>query len=190
MFTLPCARERENVRRRQVLDVDVVTDRGAVGRLVVGPIHLDVRGVADRRPQHVRDQMCLGVVVLPGIAACSCDVEVAQAHRAQPIGAAEVADHPIDRELRSAVRVRRQCRRVLRYRDLIGLAVDRRRRGEDEQRDGRGHHRLEQIQGASDVGAVVTLGPGNRLTHERQRGEVQDAIEALAQRTPDGLGVA
>ena len=52
--------EREQMRGGQVLDVDVVADRGAVGRVVVGPVDVDVLGLAAGGAQDVRDQMRLG----------------------------------------------------------------------------------------------------------------------------------
>ena len=41
-------------------------------------------------------------------------------------------------------------------------------------------HRLEQVQRAADVGPVVALGMADGLAHQRQRGEVQHPVEALA----------
>ena len=93
------------MRDRQVLDVDVVADRGAVGRRIVGPVDLDRGRGAERGAQDVRDQVRLGVVVLAEAAARAGDVEVPEADRAQPGGRAEVTDHQVDGELRGAVRV-------------------------------------------------------------------------------------
>ena len=162
------------MRVAEVVDVDVVADRGAVRRRVVGPEDLDVGIDAERRPEDVRDQMGLGIVVLARAVARAGDVEVAQAHRADLVGGAEVADHVVDRQLRRAVRVRRARRRGLGDRDLVGLAVDRAGRGEDEPLHGRVPHRLEQVQRSADVRAVIALGMLHRFADQRERREVQD----------------
>ena len=56
--------QREQVRAAEVLDVDVVAHRGAVGRRVVGAEDRDRLALAGRRLQHERDQVRLGIVVL------------------------------------------------------------------------------------------------------------------------------
>ena len=43
MLARPRARQREDVRGRQILDVDVVANRGAVRGRVVGAVDLDER---------------------------------------------------------------------------------------------------------------------------------------------------
>ena len=50
-------------------------------------------------------------------------------------------------------------------------------------------HRVEQVERADEVAAVVALGELHGLGHEREGGEVQDAVEALGQGVARGLGV-
>ena len=58
-----------------------------------------------------------------------------------------------------------------------GLAVGRGGRGEDQAPDVVRAHRVEQVQRADHVPAPVALGVLDGLAHERERGEVQDAVE-------------
>jgi hypothetical protein len=126
--------------------------------------------------------MGLGLVILARVTRGSGDVEVPQAHRPEPVGEAEVADHPVDGELGGAVGVRRARRGVLADRDLVGLPVDRARRGEHEPCDAGRVHRLEQVERAGHVRAVVALGVAHRLRDERERREMEHAVEPLADR--------
>ena len=42
--------EREDVRVRQIEDVNVIANAGAVGRFVIGPVNFDVRFLSQARP--------------------------------------------------------------------------------------------------------------------------------------------
>ena len=127
--------EREQVRGGEIVDVDVVADarcRRASGSR--SRRSRRTRPCARRGPQHVGDQVRLGLVVLSQVAAGPGHVEVPQAHRPEPVRRAEVGDHPVDGELRRAVRALRAGRRQLGDRHLVGLAVDRAGRGEHQPR--------------------------------------------------------
>src|SRR5882672_7160398 len=52
-------RQREQVRLRQVHDVNIVADAGAIGRRIVRPENLALRRLAERDLEHVRDQVRL-----------------------------------------------------------------------------------------------------------------------------------
>ena len=115
------ALQRERVGAAEVLDVDVVAHGGAVARRVVGAEHLHVVAHAGGGPQHQRDQVRLGVVVLAEVPARARDVEVAQRGGGEPVGAALVADHAVDRQLGVAVGVDRRGGHVLAQRRRLGL---------------------------------------------------------------------
>ena len=144
---------------------------------------------AERRAQDVGDQVGFGVVILAYAIARTGDVEVPQADRAQPGRRAEIADHQVDGELRGAVGVDRPGDGRLADRDLVRLPVHRAGRGEHQARNAGGRHRLEQVQGPAHVRAVVALGVADRLRHERQRGEVHDAVESALERRVDRLAI-
>ena len=69
---------------------------------------------------------------------------------------------------------------------VVGLAVDRAGGGEDQPADLGVAHRVEQVERADVVAAVVALGMGDGLGDERERGEVQDAVEAVGERVAHG----
>src|SRR3712207_3865538 len=107
------------------------------------------------------------------------DVEVAQAGRGETPGRGDGPDHAVHRELGGAVGVGRERGRGLGYWHLFRLAVDRGGRGEDEPGHPGLDHRLQQVQGAADVVAVVALRLLDGLADQRERSEVQDSVEAL-----------
>ena len=158
--------------------MDVVAHGGAVARRVVGAEHLDVLAHAGRGLEHERDQVRLGLVVLAQLPARARDVEVAQRGGRQPVRAALVADHQVDRELGRAVGVDRRRRLVLGDRHDLRLAVGRAGRGEHEPADAVRAHRVEQVERADEVVAPVALRVLDRLRHERERREVQHAVDA------------
>jgi len=68
----------------EILDVDVIADRCAVARRIVGPVDVDRLSGAERDAQDIGDQVRLGVVILAEAAARAGDVEVPQADRTEP----------------------------------------------------------------------------------------------------------
>src|SRR4051794_12101301 len=183
------ALEAEDVRLPEVLDVDVVPDRGAVIRRVVRPEHGHVLPLAGGGLEHERDQVRLGLVVLAEVAAGPRDVEVAQRDRAEPVRPALVGDHAVDRELRVPVGVDRVGGQRLGHGHLGGLAVDRAGRGEHEPPDARLAHRVEEVQRRDEVAAVVALGVLDGLRDERERREVQHRVPPLGEGGLGGLEV-
>ena len=157
--------EREQVRVGEVRDVDVVADARPVGRRVVVAEDRQRRAALGGR-EDVRDEVRLGVVVLAERLRGPGDVEVAQRHAAQPVRPAVPLQRRLERALRLAVRVDRPEWRVLGDRRLVGRAVDRGRRGEDEPLHARLARGLQQRDPARDVVAVVRA-PGRGSTHRR-----------------------
>src|SRR5208283_5586000 len=102
----PAGRQRTQVRVGQVADVDVVADAGPVGGGVVVAEDLH-RAAFGRGGQHVGDEVGLRVVPLAEPAAagllCAGHVEVAQAHRAEPVHPGELGQGGVDGDLGRAV---------------------------------------------------------------------------------------
>ena len=126
--------ERRRMRAREIADVDVVADAGAVRRRIVGAVDVDLGPLAERRFAGDLDQMRRRRRRLAGaqLRIGAGDVEIAQHHEAQPVGAAGVVQHDLRHQLRGAVRRDRRGRRILAHRHVLGIAVDRRGRGKDE----------------------------------------------------------
>src|SRR5439155_13995436 len=57
-------RETEDVRLREVQDVDVVTDASAVGCRVIRAVNLDARRLAERHFEDIRDEVRLQAMML------------------------------------------------------------------------------------------------------------------------------
>ena len=111
---------------RDVHDMDVVADAGAVRRIVVGAENLN-RRAAPSGFEDERDQVGLGIVRLAYLAVRvgTRRVEVAQRHLRQSVRRAEVHQHVLDDELGEAAGVDRLLRVVFADRHLFGHAVDR-----------------------------------------------------------------
>ena len=105
----------------------------------------------------------------------------AQAHGGEAVGDRLVADEVIRGRLRTPVGVRRRRRGLFRDGHLFGFPVDRGRRGERQALYARRAHRLEQPEGAAEVVPVVAARLLDGLRDRRERGEVQDAVEPLAE---------
>src|SRR5215207_6148833 len=169
--------ECQEMGTSEVLDVDLVADSAGVGRRVVRAEDLH-RAPLPCRPEHERDEVGLGLVGLSETSAGTGDVKVAQAGSRQTPRLRYRPDHPVHRKLRCPVGVARQRRGHLRDGNLLGLPVDGGRRGEHKPLYSSLTHRFEQVEGSADVVAVVALGLLDGLAHQREGGEVQDAVEA------------
>ena len=69
--------ERENMRAREIEDVNVIPDAGAIRSLVVGAVNFDVRFLAERDLEDVRDEMRLAAVIFAKLRGRPGGVEVA-----------------------------------------------------------------------------------------------------------------
>ena len=63
--------QRRDMRGREIGDVDVVADRGAVGRVVVVAEHREIPDMALQRHHGARNQMGFGVAQLADAAVAS-----------------------------------------------------------------------------------------------------------------------
>src|ERR1035438_4785244 len=76
--TAPARGEAEEMRLRQVEDVDVIADAGAIGRGIIRAVNFAVRLLSEGHLEHVRDEMRLHAVMLPEGCAGAGGVEVAE----------------------------------------------------------------------------------------------------------------
>ena len=179
--------ERFDVGVRQVADVDVVAQTGAVWRWIVVAEHQQSsapRGRLDR----ARNEVNFRRVVFANLAVrvCSRGIEIAKRDRVQAERVVEMRQRTLDGQLRLAVAVDRNLRVRLADRRLDGFAVRGARRGEHEQTRLLERHRLEHRERAGDVVPVVLRRLTHRLTDVEEGGEVHDRPDVvLAQRLPD-----
>ncbi len=170
----------------EVFDVDVVADTCAVGRGIVGPEDRYARAGADRCLAGDFHEQCRGGVGVahgaPRIAARN--VEVAKRHVAQPGCCGQVAQHPFAHELGRTVGVDRFRRGILAGVAAIRDPVDGSSRGEHKVAHTGLVAALQQVARPAGVVTVVLEGLGDRLRHDRMRGEVQNGVDAVLEQQP------
>ena len=150
---------------------------------VVGAEDLDGAAPPRRHLERHRDALGLWFERLPETAAGTGDVEVAQARGGEAAGLGDGPDQAVHRQFGTPVRIGGHRKRRLRYRDLLGLAVDGGSGGEDELAHACLIHGFEQIQRSADVVAIVALRLLDRLADKRESCEVEHAVEACGENT-------
>src|SRR5437016_3311216 len=78
-------REAQNMRVRQINDVDVIPNARAVRRRVIRPINLAMPGLAQRHLQHIGYQVGLGTVMLTELLARARGIKVAKGDEFQAV---------------------------------------------------------------------------------------------------------
>ena len=172
------AMSASQVRRRQVLDVDVVADARPVRR---GVVVAEERQLAPLfgRGQNVRDQMRLRRVLLAVRAARAGHVEVAQDHAPEAVAVAVPGDRPLDAALRLAVGVDRPDRIRLRRSGVrSGIPYVAAVELKTMRSTPAARIAVEQRDAAADVLAEVLGRVGHRLADERLGRAVQDRVDA------------
>jgi len=115
--------EREQVRRDEVGDVDVVTDARAVGRGIVVAVDAGGSPLAERDLQNARDEVAFGVVGFAAIRSRARRVEISQAGVTQAMNLAVPLEHGFDHQLRFAIGVDRGNGRIFGQRLVAGFQV-------------------------------------------------------------------
>lgn len=119
---------RQDVRRGQIGDVDVIADAGAVSCRIIVPKNGHMIALTVRDLKHDGDEVCLRVVGFADLAGHmrAAGVEIAQRNEMNPVRDGCPVEHPLHRQLRVAVRSfssiprwhcrtflpRRSCRRI------------------------------------------------------------------------------
>ena len=167
--------------RRQIVDVDVIANAGAVGRGIVVAENRDVFALPERHLQHDRNQVRLGRVVLAHVAlrARAGGVEVTQRRVAQAVGRGVIGQRLLDDQLGEAVRIDRPLRLFLGDRHSLRRAVGGRGAGKDDLLDVRGPHGFQQPQAADDVVLIILGRIVDRFADQRERREVHHRVDLL-----------
>jgi hypothetical protein len=166
--------QREHMRRRQIGDMNIVADGGAVRRVVVVAEHREVPDVTLQRHHRAGNEM--GFVVAqfadPARRISAAGVEIAQAKCAQSIGAAIIREHSLDHPFRRTVRVDRRAGIVFGEGAAVGVAIDRAGGGEHQAITAGLAHRIEQRQRAGDIVLVIFPRVDDRLADQARSREV------------------
>src|SRR6266571_1011951 len=107
MFPSLDALYSEHVGAGQVLDVNIVADRRSIGCGIVSSVDLHLGTLPSRHRKHEGNKVCLRVMIFSQRPAGPCNIEIAQADRCQTIRSDHKANHLVDRQLRSSIRIRR-----------------------------------------------------------------------------------
>ena len=158
---------------------DRIADVGEAARCRPVAEQLEGRSLGERR-QDARE----GHV---GPLARAVHGEVAQADRIEAEGQLAGAGEVLAAELGDAVGRDRAGRRVLARRVALGLAVDRRRGGEDDAHP-RGACRLEEALAGEQVAPQIDREGSAEAAHAGLARQVEDAVDPLEQRRQVGLG--
>jgi len=171
------------VPRREVLDVDVVAQCGAVGGVVVATedpqlLELADRDLSDEGHEVVRDPLR----VLPDRPRRVRPDRVEVAQQGNPparLGHGDIAQHLLDHHLRPPVGVGGRGGHVLAHRHRRVGAVDRCGRGEDQLVDVVAPHGPHEREGRPEVVLVVLQRLRDALADSLEAGEVDDGVDLL-----------
>src|ERR1035441_4715750 len=172
----PAWGEAEEMRLRQVEDVDVIANAGAVGRGIIRAVNFAVRLLSEGHLEHVGDEMRLRAVMLPEGFAGAGGVEVAECDELQPMNPLIPLEHLLEHQLGFPIRVDGPLRQVLGHRQAVGRAVGRARRAEHELLHTAFDRGIEQLQAVADVVVKILAWVGHGLADQRVGGEVHDGV--------------
>ena len=77
--------ERQDMRARQIENVNVVANAGAIRCVVIGAVNFNMRFFAERDLQHIRDEMRLAAMVFAKFCRRAGGIEIAQRDKAQSV---------------------------------------------------------------------------------------------------------
>ncbi len=180
------------MRLGEGLDVDIVAHRAAVRRRIVGAVDVDLRPPAERRRQHERHEMRLGIVRLADLAlgVGAGGVKIAQGGVGHAMGLAVPVDRSLADQLALAIGIDRILRRILGDRHARRRAVGGAARGKDDVAQLGRQHGVEQGQGVNHVVVEVELRLDHRFADIGEGGEVDHRRHLeTGQRVGQQLGV-
>ena len=181
--------------QRQIDDVDVIAQPGAVVRGVVAAPNVQALALAAGDLRHIRQQIArhaLGVFANVAAGVRADWVEVAQDGNApRRVGRVHVAQQVLGHPLGAGIGVAGVQRVLLGQRQRLRLAVHRGRRAEYQRAHAGARHRFQQAQRADDVVVVVAQRLFQRLAHHLERGKVHHGdCATVGQRVVERFGIA
>ena len=164
------------VRLREVEDMDVVTDAGAVRRIVVVSEEHGFFALALSDLKQNRDQVRFGVVVLAVLFRRAGGVEVAESGIFEPVDSAVPVQDLLKAELGFAVGVDGQLGSVFPDRNLLGLAEGGGGAGENKCFDSAFNSGIREVDRVREVVVEVLAGVLHGFADKRECGEVHDGF--------------
>src|SRR2546423_1421501 len=169
------------MRLGEVEYVDVVSDTGAVGSVVIRAKDVDGFPLSLGHLQEDRNQVGFGVMAFTDTAfrVRSRGVEVAEGGESQSVRVVVSGHHLLADVLALAIGIYRILRVLLVHGDIYRIAIGGAGGGEDEVADAVLAHRLRQIEGGSNVIPIVPLWRLNGFPNRSEGGEVHDRVNRI-----------
>ena len=164
------------MRLREVEDMNVVTDAGAVRRIVVVSEEHGFFALALSDLKQNRDQVRFGVVVLAVLFRRAGGVEVAESGIFEPVNSAVPVQDLLKAELGFAVGVDGQLGSVFPDRNLLGLAEGGGGAGENKCFDSAFNSGIREVDRVREVVVEVLAGVLHGFADKRECGEVHDGV--------------
>src|SRR6266487_4451247 len=147
--------ESQNMRIREIEDVNVIANTGSIRRVVVGSVNVDVWFFSERHLQHSRNEMRLRSMVFAKSLGCAGGIEVAQTNKFHSMNLVVPAQNFFKREFGFAVGTD-----GTRLRGFVDWqAIWRTKKGACRRKDDPPHtsrdHGIEQIQSVANVVAEI-----------------------------------
>ena len=173
--------EREHVGMCEIRDVDIVSQAGSVGRRVIRSEDVEMAALAKSRLRRHLDEMRRPLAGLPAAALRigACHIEVAEHHIVQRMGSGRVPQHQLGHELRGAIGRDWIERRGFPDRVFLGVAIDRRRRREDEPADLVADGGPDQGMRLHRIVEIIAQGIGDGIRHDDRARKMRDGIDAV-----------
>ena len=175
--------ERVGMGIGEVADMDVVAHAGAIGRVVISAEDLDLRALAERGLAGDLDEMggALGRLARAALRIGAGDVEIAQRHIAEIVGARRVVEHPLRHQLGAAIGRERRRRRGLDDRLGSCIAIDGSGRGEDEMANAAFDRCGDQAARFDGVVLIIAERIGHGFGNDDRACEVDDGIHVVVE---------
>jgi len=169
--------ENKEMGLGQVVDVDVVTDAGAVGSGIVGAEDGDWACVAESGAENVRDEMGFGLVIFSVSVPSAGGIEIAQDGVTEPVNPAEPLKHDFSLQLGLAVGIDGKLGSVFGDRKGLREAKDGAGGRKDKAQDAVAETGFKKRERGSGVVAEIENGVLHGLGDFGKSGEVHDGVD-------------
>ena len=170
------------MRGADVIDVNVISNAGSIGRRKIIAIHREGFTLPQRGFQQDRNDPQVRIMVLSQspIRRATGHVEISQCDAPEGgIRLHEVSEQILDQQLRPAIRIAGPLRRLLVHGQAIGNSIGRTSGAKDESLHSGDFHGLQEMNRARRVVLQVPARMPNRFANITQRREVHDRLDFM-----------
>src|SRR5205814_9591534 len=153
-FTFGCA-QSENMCARQIDDVNIVANTGAVRSFIIVAVNFRVPFLIERDLKHVWDQVRLDPVIFAETPRCTGRIEITEGNELQTMNLAVPTQNLFIGQLGFAIRIDWARRRSFVDWHALRWSENRARRRKHDPLYPRCHHGIEQVQTVRNVVAKI-----------------------------------